>query len=457
MFEDIVKMNDGRYLDCAEDSQYFTVEKQETEKLMRQTLHCVSLCHPGVHVFIFIIPDAPLSNEDKAEMEEIQRIFSSRINKHIMILIKQNSERQTAELNEETQSVIQSFGGRRHFIETFLVTQMEKLMKYEEMKKKQSEDELRIVLLGKTGSQRQTSVINGRHVTVIGTPGLFDTELTNEELQREIRHCISMILPGPHVFLLVIPLGRFTREEEKSVKIIHETFGENSLMFTMVLFSRGDFLKKKTIDECLGKPGSMIRNLIETCGNRFHVFNNNQTGDQTQVTDLLEKIDNMVTANGGSFYSCKMFRQMEREKQEQQMKILMDRLREREEEMKKLEEEKGRMKMLMEEEWQNQDKEKEKREEEFNEREEQYKREMQEQEEQMRDGMKKEREMFKDEMRQENETVKKEKENLQIKIDRLMNRIENERQQHEIERNRREEEFNEREKRYQTLMKEKEE
>ncbi|KAL0199439.1 hypothetical protein M9458_007979 [Cirrhinus mrigala] len=428
MFEDIEKMNDGRHLDCAEASQYFTVEKQNTEKqqilqqtdrrsdmelpalirlseeeVMRQTLRCVSLCHPGVHVLIIIIPDAPLNNEDKAEMGEIQRIFSSRINKHIMILIKQNSERQTAELNEETQSVIHSFGGQHHFFgpktqvstlmenieqmleenrgeffstETFLEAQMEKLLKYEEMKKKnhsiethlltqEGEDELRIVLLGKTGvgksatgntilgrdaftaeesfesvtkeSQRETSVINGRRVTVIDTPGLFDTELTNEEIQREIRHCISMILPGPHVFLLLIPLGRYTQEEEKSVKMIQATFGENSLMFIMVLFSRGDFLKKKTIDQCLGKPGSVIRNLIETCGNRFHVFNNNQTGDQTQVTDLLEKIDNMVTANGGSFYSCKI---------------------EREEEMKKHEEEKERMKMMIEEERQNQDKEK---------------------------------------------------------------------------------------------------
>ncbi len=51
------------------------------EEVMRQTLRCVSLCHPGVHAFLLIIPDAPLNNEDKAEIEEIQRIFSSRINK----------------------------------------------------------------------------------------------------------------------------------------------------------------------------------------------------------------------------------------------------------------------------------------------------------------------------------------------------------------------------------------
>ncbi len=118
-----------------------------------------------------------------------------------------------------------------------------------------------------------------------------------------------MILPGPHVFIIVLNLGqRFTQEEATTVKIIQETFGEHSLVFIMVLFSRGDYLKNKTIDQCLGKPGSSLMNFMEACGNRYHVFNNNnQTGDRTQVSDLLEKIDAMVEANGGCFYSCKMF------------------------------------------------------------------------------------------------------------------------------------------------------
>ncbi|KAK2906557.1 hypothetical protein Q8A67_005542 [Cirrhinus molitorella] len=121
----------GRLISLVELPALFNTQLSE-EEVMRQTHRCVSLCDPGVHVFIIIIPDAPLNNEDKAEIEEIQRIFSSRINKHIMILIKQNSEHQTAELNEETQSVIERFGGRHQFID--LNTQVSELMeKLEQM------------------------------------------------------------------------------------------------------------------------------------------------------------------------------------------------------------------------------------------------------------------------------------------------------------------------------------
>uniref|UniRef100_A0AAY5KWM4 AIG1-type G domain-containing protein n=1 Tax=Esox lucius TaxID=8010 RepID=A0AAY5KWM4_ESOLU len=67
-----------------------------------------------------------------------------------------------------------------------------------------------------------------------------------------------------------------------------------------------EILKKKTIREYL-KESTELQRLNNKCGNRYHVFNNNKKDDQTQVTELLRKIDEMVEANGGGHYTSKMY------------------------------------------------------------------------------------------------------------------------------------------------------
>uniref|UniRef100_A0A8B9R9W5 AIG1-type G domain-containing protein n=1 Tax=Astyanax mexicanus TaxID=7994 RepID=A0A8B9R9W5_ASTMX len=148
--------------------------------------------------------------------------------------------------------------------------------------------------------------VGGRHITVVEAPGWFvyqPFEESSEFFKQEIVLSVTKCPPGPHCLLLVINLGYYITWHyrtgfEKHLKLLTE----RALCHTMVLFTFGDRLGNRPIEQHLESESKINRWLVEKCGNRYHVLNNMNRSDKTQVTELLEKIEKMVAANSGGYF-----------------------------------------------------------------------------------------------------------------------------------------------------------
>eukprot|EP00249_Psilotum_nudum_P007141 c20337_g1_i1 orf=155-1165(+) len=165
-----------------------------------------------------------------------------------------------------------------------------------------------------TCEMKDTTLPNGRRISVIDTPGLFDATTTEEFIGREIVKCIDLAKEGVHAILFVLSTrNRFTEEEMAAVGSLQTLFGPKVVNHMVVIFTGGDELEEneEDLNDYLGENASdFLKDLLTKCGGRKLLFDN-KTNDRkkkdSQLSALLHMIDTMLAENGGCPYSNDLF------------------------------------------------------------------------------------------------------------------------------------------------------
>lgn len=142
---------------------------------------------------------------------------------------------------------------------------------------------------------------HGRKLTVVDTPGWFSAQTTPTAYQQEMARSLGMCPPGPHAFLLVVPVGMFTDTDRARIEESLMLFGEAVWGHTLVVFTWAEVLKNMPIERHIRRQGSALQWVLDKCKKRYHVVNNDAFGEHTQVLQLIEKVENMVAEEGGHF------------------------------------------------------------------------------------------------------------------------------------------------------------
>ncbi|XP_056144386.1 GTPase IMAP family member 8-like [Lampris incognitus] len=154
----------------------------------------------------------------------------------------------------------------------------------------------------RTSCCRRLATVAGRLVTVVDTPGWwcdFRAWDTAHIIKQEIITSVSLCSPGPHVFLIVVKASSFLAgKRQKTLEEHLALLGESVWSHCMVLFTSTDCPAFRTTDMHV----KARQWLSDKCRHKCHTLVLRSNVVDTQVKDVLVKIQKFVTENGNRHF-----------------------------------------------------------------------------------------------------------------------------------------------------------
>lgn len=164
---------------------------------------------------------------------------------------------------------------------------------------------------------------------VVSSPAWFGSGCDPKERRRHISSFIALSSPGPHAFLLCVPVNQPADGEAKALDVLEELFGPSAVSAnTIILFTHTEELgEDESLEEYLVTWRKDLQELVERCGDRYHTLETRggEAEEEKAVRELLEKVEQAVAESGTELFSCPLYQEAEERVRERQVEIVRQR------------------------------------------------------------------------------------------------------------------------------------
>ncbi|XP_061556899.1 GTPase IMAP family member 7 [Phycodurus eques] len=222
-----------------------------------------------------------------------------------------------------------------------------------DMSASDAQTELRLVVLGRTGTGGRSTVCSilglpddhqgednqecskrrgetaGRPVLVVSSPDWFSSDCDADARRRHISSLITLSSPGPHAFLLCVPVNQPADGETKALDVLEKLLGPSAVTRnTIILFTNMDELDEdERLEDYLLTWRKDLRMLLERCGGRYYALETH-SGEQEEskaVEEMLEKVEQAVKESEAQHFSCPLYQEVSQQVRKRQVEIVRQR------------------------------------------------------------------------------------------------------------------------------------